>query len=80
MRAIAVLNFLLLPPLQSRHTHTLPLSPQQKRPHWRGGANSPVLPTLFVSIFGEVQFVDGGGHHFSDEGLWNTSQSGKHGQ
>ena len=82
MRAIAVLSFLLLPPLQSRHTHSLPtlyhlsvyISSERER------VDSPVLPTLSIPILCEVQLVDGGGDHISDARLWNTSQSGKHGQ
>ena len=73
MSAIAVLSFLLLPPLQSRHILDR-VAGQSSQVH------SPVLPTLFVGIFGEVQLVDGGGDHITDERLWNTSQSGKHGQ
>ena len=79
MRAIAVLSFLLLPPLQSRHTHSLPTT-NTSLYLVRERVDSPVLPTLSVPILCQVQLVDGGGDHISDARLWNTSQSGKHGQ
>ena len=74
MRAMAVLSFLLLPPLQSRQALSPPAEETRERPH------PPVLPTLFVGVFGEIQLVDGRRDHISDEGLGNASQSGKHGQ
>ena len=72
IRAIAVLSFLLFPPLQWRHTHTSLIHHLER--------TSPVLPTLFVGVLCEVQLVNGGGDHISDARLWNTSQSCKHGQ
>ena len=40
----------------------------------------PVFPALFPGVFHQVESLHLSLHSLFDEGLWNTSQSGKHGQ